>query len=270
MVPATVKKTLPLPTENDIYWRISRIDITFLNLLKAAYLGGDDSIGPYREGGPPTAISKSPKDWYCWSYILMHPSAQQWYTQTTTHITATQAQQLFMNYSLFKHVKTTMNVMATQNATGWDPVASLLIQDNYWGDSSHGDRYATFMQLTAHGAPWAFPPQQRSVSRRSFNHHTMSGTNDPSGETWKILNPRPGETSQVDWNFGSLFLAASTEVVDRTAAGTAKLQMGSPNTWIIWAAIRIKSKFLLGNQKQQQRLGLNYATGNSREHDMQL
>lgn len=236
--------------------RVARVDISLANLLKAAYVG----TAHYAPKTWPSE-KNTPADWWYWAYVKIHPQAKQWADQTSSAMTQAQMQEMFGGYHTFKHDKTKIQLLAFES-TNFQPncVASLLVQDNFWQDQNElADYFPSFMELTANGAPWSFPPGLKSVSRGSFNHHTMVGTNDPIGEPWKILKPvNPSTPTQVDWIYGTLFLASSSQTVPRDTGATYQGLASPSDIWNVWAVARIKSKWTLGNLSKRSRMDIRW------------
>lgn len=309
--------TLPKGQQSKGYHLVSRIDISFGNLLRAAYTAKSkfmkDSGDWQKEtgdriGGPVVNQdwNQFPSFWWNWAWIKMIPS---WQGRTNPIIypiheasqkiddTASTLSHFIGFYQLYKHVKTTMAVLNTYNGPFVDNektyghlrqtsiLASLLTQDNYImarENTIYNDKYAqpaclieklyfNFGELTAWGAPWAFPPGQRGTSRGLFNHHSMTGTNDPMADPWQPLDPPPPRPisqnypeSTVDKVIGSLHLANFTEFTPNYTMGTASALAagGDADTsakWeYCWAVVRVKSKWMLGNLRPYERMKVKW------------
>lgn len=263
--PVCISQTTPVP-DNAAALRVARVDISLYNLLKACYVGSSH-FGPKTWGGSKVG----PDQWWYWSYVRMFPQAYQWLGQGAESMTSVQAVNMFGGYHLFRHLRTEISVMAWENTGfGASPVASLLVQDQFW--NMEADRYPSFMELTANGAPWAFPPTQKSVSKTSFNRHVITGTNDPEGEPWKRLKEKSStESTQIGWNFGTLFLAQSCDVLDKNQAGTYLGKQVSQGIWKSFAVARIRSAWRLGNLSRHQRMQLTWpGTVQTLQHDWEM
>ncbi|AKM76222.1 VP1 [Gyrovirus GyV8] len=300
--------------------------------------------------------SATPFDWWRWSLIMMRPEDNVRRAQFPYFPERVEdLLQILGGWHLFRHIKTTMVVMATRGMSGFDPVASLFVQDSYWlsrtgnpsiinengnvklqapmpgggvkgrietstitgppcdeymfpsfppqwSDKTQPTQsfkqdnafyclacYPSFLTLSALGAPWAFPPTEKSVSRSSFNHHSVTGNNDPQGRRWMTFLPKPtalqvpnptghGETptsspgptgppptpTEIDTPIGVLFLAQTSwgDFINHTW-GTKPYNFGttsdeSPNFPPFsrdtqnrpWAVIKLKSKWQLGNKQR--------------------
>nr|QQD36962.1 VP1 [Grey teal gyrovirus] len=168
--------------------RVARVD-TRLDYFLQAVLPRDDTS---KVGGPCDDSTLSPRSdpgqWWRWAYMAMQPKVGTRQLYTTSIMTLEEMVSMFGSYAVYRHVKTKYSVMCTDNfGNGWSPVASLLTQDNYAEEADPRIRFPSFAHLTSLGAPWCFPPVQRSVGHGSFNKHTVRGTNDPQGEIWKWL-----------------------------------------------------------------------------------
>lgn len=243
-------------TQQELANRVARVDLSLENLLKAAYVG-NTHYAPKTWPGE----KNTPADWWYWSYIKVHPQSKQWTDQLTGAMSQDDMIAQFGGYHMFRHDKTKIQLLAFEYTNGQpNCVASLLVQDNFWEDqNSAADYYPSFMELTANGAPWSFPPGLRSVSTKSFNHHTMTGTNDSIGEPWKILKPvNPATPTQISWVFGTLFLASSSQTLPRNTGGTYQGLASPSEIWNVWAIARIKSKWTLGNLSKRTRMDIQW------------
>lgn len=338
--------------------RVSKITVSFRDFLRAclpldAYskLGGPIPAAQYIDGFNklnsdcwpytrppekkkssatwPPEESASPADWWRWALLLMYPPNVNRYYTSPQIPTLESMGEMFGGWQLFRHIKTTFAVMATQSAKAFSPVASLLTQDSYfyhrddkgqalWGQlpmtgaicrnpsaSKESDwpadeyywqaqppnpaakpssassgvagtpyqaviatgkhtmysksTFPSFSTLSALGAAWAFPPGQRSVSRRSFNHHSATGAGDPDGKKWHVLVPRKQEyitdasmqKTEVDTVFFTLYLAQGTPATQpyKFMTYTEPLADKSFNTEH-WAVIRVRSAWELGNTRR--------------------
>lgn len=148
---------------NYSYARVAMVDISLYKLLLAtspldylSKLGGPlpgavDSKWPtagiskfLQEGYPvadtsPSGIAKKPYtdpgQWWRWALIFMKPSP--WSLQAIWPLSPEAPDMLLGlgQFQLFRHIKTTLKVLATDDIGGssFSPVASLLVQDRYWG-----------------------------------------------------------------------------------------------------------------------------------------
>nr|BAE98147.1 VP2d1 [Chicken anemia virus] len=132
------------------------------------------------------------------------------------------------------------------------------------------DTYMSFATLTALGAQWSFPPGQRSVSRRSFNHHKARGAGDPKGQRWHTLVPLGTETitdsymgapaSELDTNFFTLYVAQGTNKSQQYKFGTATYALKEPVMKSdAWAVVRVQSVWQLGNRQRPYPWDVNWA-----------
>nr|AEN71110.1 VP1 [Chicken anemia virus] len=132
------------------------------------------------------------------------------------------------------------------------------------------DTYMSFATLTALGAQWSFPPGQRSVSRRSFNHHKARGAGDPKGQRWHTLVPLGTETitdsymgapaSEIDTNFFTLYVAQGTNKSQQYKFGTATYALKEPVMKSdSWAVVRVQSVWQLGNRQRPYPWDVNWA-----------
>ncbi|AWX63610.1 VP1 [Ashy storm petrel gyrovirus] len=122
--------------------------------------------------------------------------------------------------------------------------------------------FPSFATLSAMGAPWAFPPQQKPVGRGSFNKHKMKGRNDPLKGPWMTLLPKNicnvSENEMVggDLNtiIGTLFLAQGsnhyTTYKFMTMQDTVQPLIMQTRAW---AAVKIQSRWTLANTRRPYR-----------------
>lgn len=338
--------------------RVFRLDLSLQNLLRATFSGNyinkmggpcplplksqwphsiNDVFKALASGaGYPMIDNKtknkapysSPADWWRWALIFMKPAdlyLQQVWPNVPHLGTMTQ---ILGKWQLFRHIKTRFKVMATDDLghQTFSPVASLFVQDRYWGYRAFGDHggsiwykqgtapmfqghqtthvadqvqpygepadpkyagggqystaigkavsywgytlYPSFLQLSAMGAPWAFPPTQKGVGRGSFNQHKAIGSEDPQQGRWFTLYPRewgdvlvtedniPG--SEIGKIIGQLFLAQGTNKTGFYRYQTAQEPIGDkpkdvPPFWSQpWAIIKLWSVWQLGNTRNPQ------------------
>lgn len=226
--------------------RVAAMDISLENMLKAVMVQDSQALW-----GGPAPDKAPPDDWWRWAYAKMVPQETTRSIATAGTMTGDQMRNMLGGYSLFRHVKTQVQLMATDNVAGvFAPVASIMIQDAYWQqrDVVH---YPSFAEITASGGQWSFPPGQRSVGRGSFNHHTLRGTNDPQGDEWKVLLPVKGlapPPSQVGWVFGTVFLAECQQALLANNRMTFQAPDADAPVTQPWAIARFKSQWQLGNQ----------------------
>nr|BAE98143.1 VP1d1 [Chicken anemia virus] len=111
---------------------------------------------------------------------------------------------------------------------------------------------------------------QRSVSRRSFNHHKARGAGDPKGQRWHTLVPLGTETitdsymgapaSELDTNFFTLYVAQGTNKSQQYKFGTATYALKEPVMKSdAWAVVRVQSVWQLGNRQRPYPWDVNWA-----------
>nr|WBV79743.1 VP1 [Yellow-eyed penguin gyrovirus] len=355
----------PSTTPGTWFHRVATINLSLGNMLRAVmpldYISkaGGPCAGsvnnPFNSNLPywqtpagKTTVASGPWDWWRWSLMLMHPDDQRRNTWLPWYLDIARMCFLLGGWHLFRHVKTTFKVLATRSwAQEWSPVASLLVQDSYfgWGTADNtwtdknkyrdtdelqtpfpGGGYRTpnhllpddrevpqpapnlkgpdelfppsnppgwnpttytqaksekgfyslahspsFLTLSALGAPWSFPPHQQSVSKHSFNKHSISGNGDPRGKKWLTLlpignkNTEPTQqipaSSEVETVIAQLFLAQSASSNEPwsfltqadysgTSAGSMDPPWGDGSTCTHWAIIKVFSKWQLGNKQR--------------------
>lgn len=122
-----------------------------------------------------------------------------------------------------------------------------------------GTSYPSFSTLAALGAPMAFPPQQKPVTKGSFNKHSMTGRNDPLQGQWMTLLPKnlqvvsDAEMAKGDLNttIGSLFLAQGSNTCRPYKLMTCMYQPeNDPMKNNNWAVVKIQSQWTLGNTRR--------------------
>lgn len=252
LVPSTVGKA----GELEGAWFTTRIDFSFANMLRAVYqtyYAGPQSVPPF------SVPEIKPSDWYKWSYLMMAPKDQNRpskpYKNQTDNFTPTQMQDMFQQYQLFRHVKTSLAVLNTYVASSVPSpdvvsvLASLLTQDRYFmpANAAH---YLSFLELSAFGASWCFPPGQRCTGRGLMSKHSFTGSNDPMVDRWLPMIPLPDHfpgTSEIEKIFAQLHLALFTPLEDKASRGTSLLPIVNDPVSQYWALIRVKSWFQLGN-----------------------
>lgn len=258
--------------DQQISYRVASMDINLYNMIRATYYPQDGGPTGNTQGTTTTGLHY-PNEWWRWAWLSMSPTTVTRLPQQVP-MTEHDCRRLFGYFQIFKHIKTRVSILSTENyATYPMIVASLGIQDDYFRNQSGIEtqkhrNFPTFLELSAMGAPWSFPPGQRSVNRGSFNHHTFSGTNDPMGEPWKWLNPIGNQPGELDWTVGTIYLAAWEYSTGAASGGTfagPNAPIGSTNTWAI---ARVKSWWRLGNRS---RTGGNWVTwpGPGNDNDMQ-
>lgn len=238
-------------------FRVYSIELSLRNLLLAYYVQYV-SGGPGWTGTSAAKVNISPLDWWRWAYIRMHPSPDQRVFANATRPTDTQLFNYFSQWQLFRHIKTDFRVLNTDvtNTPDVRILASLLTQDSYWQvqNKTSADlsqlKFPSFAELTAWGAQWAFLPGQKSVSGRSFNHHSMRGTNDPKGEPWKTLTPLQHQVvSDINWVFGTLFLAEFSNFTVLNEYNTENRALAATGLSETWSIVKVRSLFEFGNQQ---------------------
>lgn len=265
-------------TTNEAYKYCCRLDISLWTLFLAFYT----STG--RQGGPSYSTTEHnnqfPTDWWRWAWIDMVPTFGVRAAGLVPQFNVTDIFNWLGRYQVFKHNRTSLAVLNTTVGPSTDAgplpnmtsiLASLLSQDNYFKFNNEHDphnvsQYLTFMQLSALGAPWAFPPGQRGSKGGLFNHHSMVGTNDPQADPWLPLVPPRGETdianqpivTQMQKVIGSLHLALFLSITPSGAAGTAVGKGLGSKVENTWALIRIKSSWTLGNLRPLERMGIQW------------
>lgn len=77
----------------------------------------------------------NPSEWWRWATIFMYPMDQSLQGPIPLSPNAGTMALIFGGYQLFRHKKTVLKVLAVDDLQGkpFSPVASLLIQDTYWG-----------------------------------------------------------------------------------------------------------------------------------------
>lgn len=128
--------------------------------------------------------------------------------------------------------------------------------------------FMSFATITALGGQWSFPPGQRSVSRRTFNHHTVSHQEDPQGRRWNTLvpinkewiNDGSMESSEINKTIAVIYLAQGTNISPSYKFGTFTEQIETtPMVNRIWAIARIKSQWQLGNHRRPWLWDVNWS-----------
>lgn len=285
-------------TNKRAYRYVTRIDISLLNLFLAMYTTTDRQGGPYfsRQSSPKCKI-QFPTEWWRWAWIKMMPYfGQGRSTGVLPDFSSSESViQWFSRWQLFKHVKTTLAVLNTADGPSTESgpfkmtsiLASLLTQDTYFlqehkgsdPDPSNVNYYLTFGQLTAFGAPWCFPPGQRASKSGLFNHHSMTGSNDPLADPWQPLVPNAEQVDQADYELvsqfkriiGQLHLALFFSLTPTGTMATGAGQAFSEEIENTWALIRIKSKWLLGNVRPWPRMNVTwYTPGQGQEDETML
>lgn len=239
--------------------RVAVIEFSLENLFRAYWM--NHTGGPGWKGTGSSKEIINPLQWYRWAYIRMSPCNDQRVFGTTVVPDTTALYNWFCQWQLFKHLKTDFRVLNTDVRSSNETriVASLLVQDSYWQVSNRNVadiqniKYPTFTELSAWGAQWSFPPGQKSVDSRSFNHHSMFGTNDPIGEPWKVFCPLDSESqneTEIGFVFGTLFLAEFATVTNKAYGGGETVALEMEQLSDTWALIKVRSEWLLGNQNR--------------------
>lgn len=128
--------------------------------------------------------------------------------------------------------------------------------------------YMSFATLSALGAPWSFPSNQKPIGRGSFNRHSMKGVNDPQGEKWLTLVPKKDwwittdesvPKSGIKTVIGELYLAQGNTTYNAYKYGTYQHEL-EKNALICntWAIVKIKSMWTLGNKRRPYEWDVNW------------
>ncbi|QNJ60062.1 VP1 [Pigeon gyrovirus] len=173
------------------------------------------------------------------------------------------------------HPPTPFNEAQDQGMPWVTPGGGPVTDFNLYMNASYADfKFPSFAVLSALGAPWTFPPQQKPIMRGSFTKHTIKGTNDPQGERWWNLLPRrdggspiPDTNSDIDNLVATIFLAQGSDITSPVRFGTAQYTIKEANAFQqdTWCIIKFKSMWALGNQQRPYLQDINYwiATANS-------
>lgn len=269
------EKKLP---NTSTYKYVARLDFSLWTFFLAYYTTNNRLGGPHHETG--IQNYQFPTEWYRWAYAIMQPTWGIRFTGEMPQFNADQIFNWFSRFQLFRHVKSTFAVLNTAPGpsiqSGYSPMisvlASLLTQDKYFhgsfpNDDQHNNlKYQTFLQLSARGAPWCMPPGQRGSKGGLFNHHSMTGTNDPMADPWLPLLPAVGQVdytntglqSQLQRVFGSLHLALFLSLSPTGAAGTGVGQAYDKGLENTWALIRFKSIWQLANDRPIERMYIQF------------
>nr|AKQ19376.1 VP1 [Gyrovirus GyV9] len=128
--------------------------------------------------------------------------------------------------------------------------------------------YMSFATLTALGAPWSFPSNQKGISRGSFNKHTIRGVNDPQGQKWMTLVPKKvwwidaeedAEKTGIETIIGELYLAQGAIIGNSYKFGTYQQEL--PKDTLVnhtWAIIKVRSLWTLGNHRRPYNWDVNW------------
>lgn len=275
-------RVVPTDQPANVSTLVSRLDLSFANFLRAVFPRSTYG-GPHTAHlQPPTEFKNTvpPSDWFNWAYILMQPRF--WGripVPSKPNPDPGNMINMFNFYQLFRHVKTSLQVLNTIQWQGGPAiVASLLSQDSFfkpvtqWDVTKDGLTYLSFAQLTAQGAPWAFRPGERSVKRGLFNHHSFKGSNDPVTDPWlPFQNNLPGlpASTQIDRVFAQLFLAGFIPVEETGSMLTAKLEAKKKLVQHSWALVRVKSSWQLGNARPYKEASTVWPDGRYTTDDME-
>lgn len=266
------------------YRLVTRIHLSLGNMFRAAWCSKPKESflgGPmYTQEEAHKADIRYPTEWWRWAWLNMIPTfgGRDGTVIATPFPKDHNILDWFARYQLFRHVKTQLSVLNTWQGpfttTGPIPetsvLASLLVQDSYMEPYTDNNTlpqlgediyYWSFGELTARGAPWAFPPGQRGSKGGLMNHHSMTGTNDPMADPWQPLYPNPDmETmaaqkwiSQIDKVIGTLHMAWFNSICPSLTTGTAAAPALSGDLMLTTALIRLRSKWLLGNIRPDPR-----------------
>lgn len=86
--------------------------------------------------GSGTEPSSTPSDWWRWALLLMYPHTEDRMFKVPTTMTLEEMGELFAGWQLFTHRKTIFKVLATISSGSFSPVASLLVQNDYFARRS--------------------------------------------------------------------------------------------------------------------------------------
>nr|WJN23036.1 VP1 [Gyrovirus GyV3]WNA12400.1 VP1 [Gyrovirus GyV3] len=111
-----------------------------------------------------------PSEWWRWALLLMHPRSNVRFFGSPKLMTLSQIGQFLGGWQLFTHRFTKFRVLATKSRESFSPVASLLVQDNY------------FARREGAGPPISGQPPMCTMQRLTRDY---SGTesNAPANET---------------------------------------------------------------------------------------
>lgn len=120
--------------------------------------------------------------------------------------------------------------------------------------------WPSFATLSALGAPWSFPPGQKTITRGSFNKHTITGSGDPQGRRWMTLVPKNKEDitaqtmtgTELNTDIATLFLAQGSAEFNTYKFGTThgEILVQRPLACTVWAVVKIESIWQLGNMRR--------------------
>lgn len=283
-----------------------------------------------------------PQEWWRWALLLMHPRSYYRFYGAPKQMSLKEIALFLGGWQLFTHRFTKFKVLATQNTESFSPVASLVVQDNYFsrregagqpiegqppmcgmrrlkrtygGTESNapadessipsmppnpqeypvqtgcqmaadvGDyllagltksqvacfysrsTFPSFATLSALGAPWSFPPGQKSLSKGSFTKHTVRGMGDPQGRKWLTLCPKEVEwvdddnitKTELDTDIATMYLAQGAPKWNTYKFGTFhNVMVDQPMNVQPWCIIKVQSVWTLGNLRRPYPWDVNW------------
>lgn len=282
-----------------------------------------------------------PSEWWRWALLLMHPRSYNRFYGSPKQMSLSEIALFLGGWQLFTHRYTKFKVLATKAQGPFSPVASLLVQDNYFsrqegaGNPISGQppmcgmqrltesytiegnapanettipsappsppqypqqtgcsaavppgeyllaglnkaqtacwysrsTYLSFASLSALGAPWSFPPGQKSLSKTSFNKHSIRGMGDPQGKKWLTLTPKEIEwitddnmtKTELDTDIATLYLAQGSPKWNTYKFGTYHtVLVQEPMNTAPWAIVKVQSMWTLGNIRRPYPWDVNW------------
>nr|UVH33471.1 capsid protein [Gyrovirus galga1]WIC83148.1 VP1 [Gyrovirus galga1] len=132
---------------------------------------------PYSAGRSETKRpSVPPSEWWRWALLVMHPRAPGRFYNAPKLMTLDAMGDLLGGWQLFRHVKTKFRVLATMGQGAFSPVASLLVQNDYWS------------RRHLEGFPVKGAPPMCTMQRKTQQYGNVE-SNAPADEQWLPVNP---------------------------------------------------------------------------------
>ena len=120
--------------------------------------------------------SVPPSEWWRWALLVMHPRAPGRFYNAPKLMTLDAMGDLLGGWQLFRHVKTKFRVLATMGQGAFSPVASLLVQNDYWS------------RRHLEGFPVKGAPPMCTMQRKTQQYGNVEA-NAPADEQWLPVNP---------------------------------------------------------------------------------